>query len=67
MPTRQAYICACLFCLRSRLPSSYLGDEQSSHASAGAATERVAELEALEAVAACTSPSVAREPNRARF
>mmetsp|Transcript_23416 Transcript_23416/g.48171 ORF Transcript_23416/g.48171 Transcript_23416/m.48171 type:complete len:309 (+) Transcript_23416:590-1516(+) len=31
---------------------SHLGDEQSAHASAGAATERVAELKALEAVAA---------------
>mmetsp|Transcript_43582 Transcript_43582/g.103917 ORF Transcript_43582/g.103917 Transcript_43582/m.103917 type:complete len:322 (-) Transcript_43582:34-999(-) len=35
-----------------RVLLSHLGDEQSSHASAGAATERVAELEALEAVAA---------------
>ena len=40
----------------SFLQSSRLGDEQSAHASAGAATERVAKLEALEAVAACTNP-----------
>ena len=37
----------------SLLHSSHLGDEQSSHAGTGSATERVAELEALEAVAAC--------------
>ena len=34
-------------------PSPRLGDEQSAHASAGASSQGVAELEALEAVAAC--------------
>ena len=38
---------------RSLLHSSHLGDEQSAHAGTGAATERGAELKALEAVAAC--------------
>ena len=57
----------CLCCSRSLLHTSHLGDEQCSHASAGATTERVAELEALEAVAACTSPSTEPEGNRERF
>ena len=38
---------------QSLFPSSHLGDEKSSHAGTGPATERVAELEALEAVTAC--------------
>ena len=35
---------------------SHLRDEQSAHARAGAPSKGVAELEALEAVAACKSP-----------
>ena len=48
-------LCRCL--LHSSL-GFRLGDEQSAHAGTGAATERVAELEALEAVAACVARPV---------
>ena len=48
-------LCRCL--LHSSL-GFRLGDEQSAHASAGAAAERVAELKALEAIAACVARPV---------